>query len=45
MYVDSIENTKYFDKNGNKTNGALTGPHLHLTIKINNIAINPLDYL
>ena len=33
MYVEAEENTKYFDSNGKKTNGDLTGPHLHLTIK------------
>ena len=46
MYIDSADNTKYFDsKTGQKTNGALTGPHLHVTIKKDGIAVNPLDYL
>ena len=44
-YIDSPENTKYFDSNGKKTNGATTGTHLHLTIKINGKIVNPLDYL
>ena len=30
---------------GNPTNGATTGPHLHLTIKKDGIAVNPLDYI
>lgn len=45
MYVEAEENTKYFDSNGRKTNGALTGTHLHLTIKKDGTAVNPLDYL
>lgn len=30
---------------GNPTNGATTGPHLHFAIKIDNKAVNPLDYV
>lgn len=44
-YVDCLENTKYFDNSGKKTNGALTGPHLHITIKKDGQAVNPLNFL
>lgn len=44
-YVEAVENTQYFDSSGRKTNGATTGPHLHLTIKKDGYAVNPLDYL
>ena len=44
-YIDTPENTKYFDSNGKKTNGSLTGPHLHITIKKDGKAVNPLDFL
>ena len=43
-YVDSDENTKYYE-NGIKTNGATTGCHLHLTIKKDGTAVDPLNYL
>lgn len=42
--VYGINNNPYKDSNGNPTNGATTGCHLHLTIKENNIAIDPLQF-
>ncbi len=42
--VYGFENNKYRDSNGNPTNGATTGPHLHFAVKENNIYKNPLDY-
>lgn len=43
--VYNVPNNPYKDKNGNPTNGASTGAHLHLTIKKDGSAVNPLDYL
>lgn len=43
--VYGVQNNPYKDSNGNPTNGATTGPHLHLTIKKDNQAVDPLDYL
>lgn len=43
--VYGIHNNPYKDSNGNPTNGAMTGCHLHLTFKENNKAVNPLKYL
>lgn len=39
-----LEN-KYRDSNGNPTNGATTGPHLHFAVRYNNDYQNPLDYV
>ena len=43
--VYGIVNNPYKDSNGNPTNGASTGCHLHLTIKEDGIAVNPLNYI
>lgn len=42
--VYGINNNPYTDNAGNPTNGATTGSHLHLTIKKDGTAVNPLDY-
>lgn len=42
--VYGINNNPYKDSNGKPTNGATTGCHLHLTIKENGVAVNPLKY-
>lgn len=42
--VFNIPNNPYKDSNGNPTNGATTGCHLHLTIKKDGIAVNPLEF-
>lgn len=42
--VYGIQNNPYKDSNGNPTNGATTGCHLHFTIKLNDKAVDPLNY-
>lgn len=42
--VYGIKNNPYKDSSGNPTNGATTGCHLHFTIKLNNKAVDPLNY-
>lgn len=43
MYADEIKNNPYHDKNGIPTNGAITGCHLHLGIRIEEKYIDPLS--
>ena len=42
--VYDVINNPYKDANGNPTNGS-TGCHLHFAIKLNGIAVNPLDFI
>lgn len=42
--IYGILNNPYKDTNGNPTNGASTGSHLHLTIKKDGQAVNPLEF-
>ena len=44
-YVYSVPDNPYTDENGNPTNGATTGPHLHLTIRKNGELIDPLKLI
>ena len=42
--VYGVKGNIYFDSDGNPTNGATTGTHLHLGIRINGEYQNPLDF-
>lgn len=41
--VYGVPNNPYKDKNGNPTNGATTGCHLHLGVRIDKNYINPMS--
>lgn len=43
-YVYGVKGNQYSDSEGRPTNGATTGPHLHLGIRIDNKYQNPLDF-
>ncbi len=43
-YVYNVTGNPYKDSTGKPTNGATTGCHLHLTIKKDGKAVNPLNY-
>ena len=43
--VYGVAKNPYKDSSGNPTNGATTGPHLHFTLKIDQVAVDPLAYL
>lgn len=42
--VYGINNNPYKDSNGNPTNGATTGCHLHFSVKSSGNVVNPLDF-
>lgn len=46
MFI-GVLNNPYKDENGNPTNGATTGSHLHFSIKSKseNTFVNPLEYV
>lgn len=43
-YVLGVKGNQYKDSNGNPTNGATTGPHLHFGVRIDGEYINPMSY-
>ena len=44
-YVYDVVGNPYHDATGRPTNGSTTGCHLHITIKLDGNAVNPLDYI
>ena len=43
-YVYGVVGNQYSDSTGKPTNGATTGPHLHLGIRKDGEYVNPLDF-
>ena len=43
MFITYLGNT-YKDENGEPTNGATTGPHLHFGIRLDDEYIDPLSF-
>ncbi len=44
MYVDNVPGNQYHDELGRPTNGAMTGTHLHLGVRIGDEYIDPLSF-
>ena len=43
--VYGFANNKYRDSNGNPTNGATTGPHLHFEVRVNGTCTSPWQFV